>query len=100
MSTKNISSEEFFKKYGPLTVGELLFGFRVSDGYSQKEFAKKLGISPANLCDLEKGRKIPSPKRAVSIAKKLGLSEILLLQLALQDELNKAKLDFKVSIAA
>jgi transcriptional regulator with XRE-family HTH domain len=100
MSTKNHSSKDFFKQYGELSFAEMLRGFRLSDEYSQLEFAKKLGISAANLCDLEKGRKIPSAARAAMIAKRLGLPETLLIQLAIQDELKKQKFKYRVSLAA
>ena len=67
---------------------------------TQFSFAKKLALTAANLCDLEKGRKIPSPVRAAKIAKKLGLAPAFLIQVALQDGLRKEKLDFKISVAA
>ena len=101
MATKRIyTSAEVFRKYGPLTFAKTIWSWRLCEEMSQKTFAKKLGISPANLCDLEKGRKIPSPKRAATIARKLGLSEALLVQLALQDQLRACKLSYKVSLAA
>ena len=58
-----------------------------------------LGISQSSLCDLEKGRKVPSPSRAVSIAQTLGVSENLWVQVALQDQLDEQGLNFKVSVA-
>ncbi len=97
---KTYRSEELFKTYGNLTFAEVLQSFRLSEEVSQKDFAKKLHLSPANLCDLEKGRKLPSPSRAAQIAKKLGIPEALLIQVALQDELRAARLDYKVSLAA
>lgn len=100
MTIKTYSSAAFFKKVGQPTFGEILRGFRLSDEMNQTEFAKRLGISAANLCDLEKGRKIPSPSRAVHIAKRLGLPEPLLIQIALQDALRRDRLHYKVSIAA
>jgi transcriptional regulator with XRE-family HTH domain len=101
MTTKRVyTSEDFFRKYGPLTFAEILSGDRLCNEISQKDFAKKLRISPANLCDLEKGRKIPSPRRAADIAKRLGMSEALFVQVALQDALRAAKLPYTVSLAA
>ena len=61
------------------------------DELSQAEFAKRLGISAANLCDLEKGRKVPSLNRVVKIARKLGISDALLVQVALQDMLKRGE---------
>lgn len=99
MSTKNISSKKFFEDFGPLSFGELLSSWRLSLEMSQKDFAEKLEITPSSLCDLEKNRKVPSPKRAAMIAKKLGLPQTLLVQVALQDQVNESKLNFKVSVA-
>ncbi len=70
------------------------------DEFIQAVFAKRLGISAANLCDLEKGRKVPSLNRVVKIARKLGISEMLLVQVALQDLLKREKLKLTISVAA
>jgi transcriptional regulator with XRE-family HTH domain len=101
MTTKHkYNSHDLFRDHGDLSFGEILRGFRLSDELSQIEFAKKLDISPANLCDLEKGRKIPGPLRAIRIARKLGLSETFLLQVALQDILRREKIKYRVTIEA
>jgi len=100
MTTKNKTSRDLFRDYGQLSFGELLRSFRLADALNQTEFSRKLGISAANLCDLEKGRKVPSPARAAKIAGKLGLPKALLIQLALQEQLKEAHLNYKVSVAA
>lgn len=51
---------------------------------SQADLAKKLGLSQASLCDLESGRRIPSPRRAAALARKLGLPEPTFIGLALE----------------
>ena len=99
MNTKNkygIRSLE--RRYGRLTFSKFLVSWRKSENLSQIEFAKKLGISKANLCDIEKGRKHVSPERAAKIARKLDLPEDFLIQIALQDVLRDAKLNFKIEI--
>ncbi len=75
------------KKYGRLTFGKLLKALRESEGASQTSFAKKLRLSVQNLCDLEKGRRIPSATRASKIAKRLHLPEIPMIRLAIRDSL-------------
>jgi transcriptional regulator with XRE-family HTH domain len=65
---------------------------------TQKEFAKKLGISAANLCDIEKGRKGVSIFRATEIAKKIGYSPTVLVELALQEQIDSSGLDFSVVV--
>ncbi|NWH03521.1 helix-turn-helix domain-containing protein [Desulfobacter latus] len=57
--------------FGPLTFGKALKAHREGEALSQSAFAKALGISPQSLCDLEKGRRTPSVKRAA----KIGLSK-------------------------
>jgi transcriptional regulator with XRE-family HTH domain len=86
-NSKRDALEIIERKYGRLTVGELLHSWRVGEEMSQTKFAKKLGISVQSLCDLEKGRRIPSPARAAKIAKKIGYSELTMIQLAIRDTL-------------
>jgi transcriptional regulator with XRE-family HTH domain len=99
-----MSTKKFFdihsleEKFGPMTVGLFLRAFREADGLSQTEFGKKLKLSRANVCDLEKGRKNIRPERAKQIAKILGVPETVLIQLALQDTLRDAKLNYTVEL--
>ena len=100
MTTKKIfGTKELEKSIGGLTFGKLLESHRLSQEVSQRELSKLLGISPSSLCDLEKGRKIPSPSRADSIAAKLGLSRKLWVKTALQDQLREQGLKYIVSVA-
>lgn len=92
--------EKLEKQYGPLTFGSLLRSWRESEELSQTAFAKKMGLSVQNLNDLEKGRRIPTPTRAAKIAKKLGLPEIGLIQLALRDSLAKEGFHYDVKLAS
>jgi len=99
MSTKKqygIKSLE--AKFGPMTLGVFLRAFRESEELSQTAFAKKLKLSRANLCDIEKGRKNVSPERAMQIAKILGVPETVLIQLSLQDTLRAAHINYTVEI--
>ena len=88
------------KDIGGLTFGKLLRSHRLAEEYSQKDFAELLEITQSSLCDLEKGRKIPTPSRAMSIARSLGLSERLWIEVALQDQLNENGIKLKVSLSA
>lgn len=100
MSTKKFYGiEDYERDFGPLTFGQTLESHRLCEEMSQKEFAKVLGISQASLCDLEKGRRIPTPERAANIAKKLKEPPALWIQLALQDQLNELGIKLKVSVA-
>ena len=97
MSTKTYF-EKLEKQYGHLTFGEMLKAWRDSEDLSQTAFAKKLGLSVQNLNDLEKGRRIPTPSRAARIAKKLGLPEMGMIQLALRDSLAKEGFKYEVKL--
>jgi DNA-binding transcriptional regulator YiaG len=70
MSTKLRTGKDFLKymekEHGPLSFARIIWAWRTSDDYTLKEYSKILGISSQSLCDLEKGRRIPSPKRAAS----------------------------------
>jgi transcriptional regulator with XRE-family HTH domain len=103
MSTKSRDATEFFnelRKGKPLGLCELLLSLRLAEEMTQQEFAKKLGISKQNLCDIEKKRKGVSPGRAAKFAKKLGHSDVVFVQLAMQDILTSDKLKMKVTIKA
>jgi len=96
---KKYGRAELAKEYGPLTFGRALWSHRKCEEISQKDFAKMLGISPSSLCDLEKGRKLPSVNRAAKIANILDQPEKIWIRLALQDMLREADLRYEISVA-
>ena len=99
MNTDEIyGSKELERDYGPLTFGRALWAHRKCEEISQAEFARFLEISSQSLCDIEKGRTIPSPRRAAKIANKIGEPEIFWIQLALQDMLRKESFNYTVSV--
>jgi transcriptional regulator with XRE-family HTH domain len=95
---KTFGIKDLEKRLGHLTVGELLHTFRMTDELSLKEFGKRIGVSVANLCDIEKGRKGVSPKKAEQIAVAIGVPPALLIRLALEESLKAAGLKYKVEI--
>ena len=82
------------------TFGSFLTSVRQGEGLSQAELAAKLGVSRSHLCDIEKGRKLVGPERAARFAEALGYLPSSLVQLALQDLLDRAKLGLQVNVAA
>ena len=84
----------------PLTLGGLLESIRIGEEMSQAAFAKKLGMSPSHLCDIEKGRKVVSPERAARFAKVLGYSREQFVRLSLQEMVDVAGLKMKVNVDA
>ena len=85
---------------GPISICEILWSLRKSDEMTQSEFASILEISKQHLCDIEKGRKAVSPARAAVFAKRLGQSPMYFIQLALQEELEKAGVKIKIKVDA
>jgi transcriptional regulator with XRE-family HTH domain len=85
---------------GPLTLSLAIESLRKGEGLSQEACAKRLKISKSHLCDVEKGRKLVSPERAAKWARLLGYPESVLVQLALQAELDAAGLKYTVAIEA
>lgn len=103
MHTKKSKAMKYLEKLagGPLTMGNMLTALRQCEELSLNIFARRLKISPANLSDIEKGRKMVSPERAARFAKALGLCEAQFIEVAVQDELNKQGLDrYRVKIEA
>ncbi len=84
----------------PLTLGGLIESIRLGEDISQTAFARKLGISPSHLCDIEKGRKVVSPERAARFAKILERSPEQFVRLSLQELIDEAGLKMKVNIEA
>lgn len=98
MSTKHIDLKKLEKEYGTLTFGRLLLSHRLGEEWTQTQMAKNLKISKQSLNDFGKGRKIPSIRRAIQIAKKIGILEDLAIQLVLQDQIVREKLKYKILV--
>ena len=99
MSIKKTSySSELASKYGRIAFGQFLTSWRKCEDMSQADFARFLSLSPANLCDLEQGRRIPSPTRVKAISRKLGIPERGLIAMALQDSLLKDGFRYQVEL--
>jgi DNA-binding XRE family transcriptional regulator len=88
----------FDKLHGPFTFAEFMLGIRTTLDLSQVAMAKKIGVSKAALCEIEKGRTLVSAAAAVRYAKKAGFSETLALEACLQDQLRKANIKKRVRI--
>ena len=100
MTTKILAVEDMEARFGRVTYGQALRAWRECDELSLRLMAKKLGMTPASLHDIEKGRRIPSPARAARIAHKMGHPVTTWVELALQDLLHKEKLKLKVTLSA
>lgn len=85
---------------GKLTLGKLLCAIRQADEITQVEFAKKLGMSKQQLCDIEHDRKSISPKLASQYATKLGYSQEQFVRLCLQDIVDREGLEVTIEVTA
>src|SRR5437867_10596236 len=86
------------RRLGKMTVASFLKSCRLSEGMTQAEFARKLRLSPANLCDIERGRKGVSPRKAAEIARRLGYSRRVMVELAINDALSADGLRFRARV--
>jgi transcriptional regulator with XRE-family HTH domain len=98
--TKKLGKDSLDRKLGVMTLASFLSAWRHSLEMTQGEFAKKLGISAANLCDIEKSRQLVSPKKASEIAKKIGYSETVLVELVINEQLALDGLKMRVKAVA
>lgn len=95
---RTFGSKDLAKRLGKLTVGEFLHTWRVSEEMSLADFGKLVGMSVANLCDIEKGRKGVSPEKAEQIAKAIDVPGALLIRLSIEESLRAAGLRYTVEI--
>ncbi len=103
MTTKSTSETKRFLESlrgGPLTFGRMLESIRKADGLSQAALARRLEISRAHLCDIEKGRRKVTAERAAYFAGVLGYSVNQFVSLVLEDQLREAGLSLKVHVEA
>lgn len=85
---------------GPLSFGRMIESIRRADEVTQAELARRMKISRAHLCDIEKGRRPVHPERAAAFAQVLGYSVNQFVAVAVEDELRKAGLKVRVRLDA
>jgi len=99
MSTKTkYGTKDLENDFGPATFGELLKNIREIEGLSQRDFSKRLKISPQRLNDFEKGRRLPDIESAVKFSKILKDSEAFFIQILFQDYIRQENLKLEVKI--
>jgi transcriptional regulator with XRE-family HTH domain len=86
------------KRLGTLRIGEFIHTWRTSEEMSLKDFGRRVGMSVANLCDIEKGRKGVSPEKAEQLAKAMGVPPALLIRLSIEESLRAAGLKYSVEV--
>jgi transcriptional regulator with XRE-family HTH domain len=81
-----------------MTFGGLIRSLRLSDGISQVELAKNLGISKQFLSDVEHNRKEVGIAFAKNVSSVLGYSIEPLLELLIRQQLKRQHLHYIVEI--
>lgn len=81
-----------------LTFGKLIWAIRQADDVSQVDFATRLNITRQHLCDIERERKVVSPKLAAHYAEILGYPKEQFIRLSLQDLVDRHELNVQVEI--
>ncbi|MGE3611761.1 MAG: helix-turn-helix transcriptional regulator [Bacteriovoracaceae bacterium] len=96
---RSIKAKRAIRKItGPISFGEMLYSFRISNEISQVDMAAILGVSKQELCNIEKGRKFVSVERAKSFAEVLKMPAKTFAKYALQDQLTSAGIKGEVEI--
>src|ERR1039457_4989058 len=71
----------------PKVIGARIKEKRQQIKLSQKELAEKIEVTPSAINQYEKGDKIPSSEKIISLAKTLGISSDYLLGVSEEDEI-------------
>ena len=79
---KKITGEE-------LNFANMIHSLRLADEVSQVELADMIGISKGIMCDIEKGRRIPTIDQAKNMAEALGHRVQGFIAILFQDQLKK-----------
>lgn len=99
MSNDRKFKSKLAREVGPLSFALFMRVARNSMGLTQEELGKKLGISRANICDIEKGRQLVSTELAIKVASKAKLPEKMALQACLQDQVLKVGSVARVAVS-
>lgn len=96
---KSTNARKYLKKeFGGLNFANMLNCLRVTDKITQAEIADEIGVSKGIICDIEKGRRLPTIEQAKDMAKYLGYPVEGFVSILIQDQQRKANLPMKVSL--
>lgn len=83
-----------------LTFGQILYAYRTDEGMSQSDLGKALGLYRQKICDYEHDRRQSGLDTALCLAERLDMDEAVAITVLLENQLRKANLPYKVSLAA
>ena len=90
--------KDLIKEFGDLSFADMIYSIRVTDEVLQADLARSIGISKGIMCDIEKGRRLPTVEQAKSMAEFLSYPVEGFLSILLQDQLRKANVPMKVTL--
>lgn len=85
---------------GTLTLFSLVEAIREGEEWTKKKMADELNVSPTYYSDFISGNKPVSPQKAASWASHLGYDKLQFVELAIQDQLERYNLPYKVKLFA
>jgi transcriptional regulator with XRE-family HTH domain len=104
MTTRRLkkSKAELFLEglHGPLTLTALVDSIRIGEDWTKREMSERLKVSPSYYSDFIAGKKPLSPQKAALWADILGYDRVQFIELAIQDQLERNKLNYKVQLMA
>ena len=89
---------EFQQWENEVTLGKVMKNWREAEDLTQEKVAQLLGVSKQVLSAYENNRKLPSIKKTIEIAEKLGASAKMWLIYRLETELRLQGLDYTVKL--
>ena len=92
--------EQLEKIFGYMTFGDMLQSLRKCDEITQVQLAKKMKMSRAMLCDIEKGRRKVNITKAKHFARVMGYSEDVFALHILEDLAHEAGYKVKITLEA
>jgi transcriptional regulator with XRE-family HTH domain len=99
--TKKTSAETYLENLlGPLSLASLVEAIREGEEWTKKHMAEELGVSATYYSDFVAGKKPVSPQKAALWAEQLGYDPMQFVELAIQDQLERSNLPYKVQLLA
>lgn len=85
---------------GPATLGTTIAALRECESWTQAQLAKKLGIAPQHVSEIERDLRSISVAKAVDFAQRLGYPDAAFVKLALQRQVDEVMSGHVVELRA
>jgi transcriptional regulator with XRE-family HTH domain len=98
MTEKKFTIKDLEKKRGSLISGKVIRSLRRCQDMTLGQLVKKTNLSHSSLSNFELGKSIVGLKHIKKIAKAIGYSDAVLVELAVNEMLKKHKFNFKMKL--